>query len=98
MLKNISNTPVAILTSQSSGIGAYLIIGILAVLCIIYPLAKQSYELHKMYESVSVNEQTGYSRRSVTQPNGTTLFQVWETVRSVNKSSFIYSIVKLSTH
>lgn len=61
------------------GGGAYLIVGILAVVCIIYPIGKQSYELHKMYESINV--QTGYSRRSVTQATGTTLFQVWETVR-----------------
>jgi hypothetical protein len=61
------------------GSGAYLIVGVLAVVCIIYPIGRQSYELHKMYESVNV--QPGYSRRSVTQSTGTTLFQVWETVR-----------------
>jgi len=85
---------IGFLVWMEQGLGAYLIVGILAVFCIIYPLAKQSYELHKMYESVSVNnQQVGYSRRSVTQPDGATLFQVWETVR-INQPKEWYCVFR----
>ena len=63
------------------GPGTYLIVGVLATICIIYPLGKQSYELHQMYESVNRNRHRAYSRRNVTTASGSTLFQVWETVR-----------------
>lgn len=72
---------IGFLVWMEMGAGSYLIIGVLAVICIIYPLGRQSYELHKMYHDINQNEQAGYSRRSVTQETGVTLFQVWETVR-----------------
>jgi hypothetical protein len=73
---------IGFLVWMEQGAGIYLIVGVLAVVCIIYPLGKQSYELHKMYESVNTNDQQlFYSRRSINQETGTTLFQVWETVR-----------------
>ena len=74
-------TLIGFLVWMEMGAGAYLIVGILAVFCIIYPIGKQSYELHKMYESVNLEEEAGYSRRNVTQTTCTTLYQVWETVR-----------------
>ena len=84
---------IGFLVWMEMGAGSYLIIGVLAVICIIYPLGKQSYELHKMYESVNQNEQSGYSRRSVTQVAGAALFQVWETVRCVNLNILIFFFI-----
>jgi hypothetical protein len=74
---------IGFLVWMEQGAGVYVIVGVAAVICIIYPLSKSSYELHQMYDSVNQRELQGYSRRDVNAPaTGTTLFQVWETVRT----------------
>eukprot|EP00804_Cyclotella_cryptica_P008105 CCRYP_004599-RA/>CCRYP_004599-RA protein AED:0.04 eAED:0.04 QI:305/1/1/1/1/1/9/380/1018 len=74
---------IGFLVWMEQGAGVYVIVGVAAVICIIYPLSKSSYELQQMYDSVNQRELQGYSRRDVNTPaTGTTLFQVWETVRT----------------
>ena len=90
----ISLLVIGFLVWMEQGIGLYLLVAILSILCIIFPLTKASYELSTMYHSVSSAEMQGFSRRDVTVQSGTTLFQVWETVRiSQPKEWYCYARV-----